>query len=137
HGDHEGSSAVYVATSHDLGNTWDTSNRKLWGDACPCCRVALGITPSGDVVAAWRAHLAGDVRDPVIGLITKDSLQAPTRVHEDNWVFPGCPHSGPALSTEGGAARVAWYSGKPGATGVFYAESTNGKRFSAPKTVIA
>ena len=40
----------------------------------------------------------------------------------DGWVFPGCPHAGPAVSVDGtGRVHVAWYTGQPGRQGLWYA----------------
>jgi hypothetical protein len=114
---HEGSSYVFSAASHDLGATWEPGNRKFWGNACPCCRVSLA--PVGnDVLAAWRGHFEGDVRDIVVAKLVSDAQ--PERVHADNWVFPGCPHSGPGLAVEGDDVHVAWFTGAPGKMGVYY-----------------
>jgi hypothetical protein len=114
---HEGSSYVFTAASNNLGETWEPANRKFWGNACPCCRVSLA--PVGDdVMAAWRGHFAGDVRDIVVAKLGKDTV--PQRVHADNWVFPGCPHSGPALAINGEDVHVAWFTGAPGKMGVYY-----------------
>ncbi len=117
HQEHEGSSYVYSATSRDLGATWAPANRKFWGNACPCCRVSLA--PIGDdILAAWRGHFDGDVRDVVTARLTADSK--PERVHADNWVFPGCPHSGPGLAVENNRAHITWFTGAPGKMGVYY-----------------
>jgi hypothetical protein len=114
---HEGSSYVFSATSRDLGATWEPANRKFWGNACPCCRVSLA--PAGDdILAAWRGHFEGDVRDIVTARLAADAQ--PERVHKDDWVFPGCPHSGPGLAVENGRAHVAWFTGAPGRMGVYY-----------------
>ena len=114
---HEGS-AVYTATSQDLGATWQPANQRWWGDACPCCRVSLA--PVGDdVLAAWRGHFPGDVRDIVTARL-RTGMQ-PERVHADDWVFPGCPHSGPALAVANDQAHLAWFTGAPGRMGIYYA----------------
>jgi hypothetical protein len=116
---HDGSSYVFTATSRDLGASWEPANRKFWGNACPCCRVSLA--PVGDdVMAAWRGHFAGDVRDIVTAKLTADAK--PERVHADNWVFPGCPHSGPGLAVDGGRVHITWFTGAPGKMGVYYTE---------------
>jgi hypothetical protein len=56
------------------------------------------------------------------------------KVHDDGWVFPGCPHAGPSLDVDSeGTLHVAWYTGKPGAAGLFYARSkSGGQSFSDP-----
>jgi hypothetical protein len=116
---HEGSSYVFSTASRDLGATWEPANRKFWGNACPCCRVAL-VPVGNDVLAAWRGHFAGDVRDIVVAKLS--ASETPERVHADNWVFPGCPHSGPGLSVHNDDVHVAWFTGAPERMGVYYAK---------------
>jgi hypothetical protein len=61
------------------------------------------------------------------------SWAPPVRVRADDWVYPGCPHAGPSLEVDAkGAAHVAWWTGKEGEAGVYYARSTDGaKSFAA------
>jgi hypothetical protein len=58
----------------------------------------------------------------------------PVRAHADDWVFDGCPHAGPSLQVDAaGRVHVAWWTGKRGAAGVWYARSDDGARsFGAP-----
>jgi BNR repeat protein len=130
---HDGDAAIYTALSADRGVTWSARNSMNWGDACPCCRVSLAVAPDGSVLAAWRGHFAGSVRDPVVAKLTpvRGELQ---RIRADGWVFQGCPHTGPALAVdENGATHVAWFTGKEGAAGVFYASASgNTMSFSEP-----
>ena len=102
---HEGEpdATVFLARSHDLGASWPAPNERKWSAACPCCRIALAASPDGRLIAAWRKHLPGNVR-------------------ADDWSFPGCPHTGPGIAVDGrGVTHVAWYTGKPDATGIRYA----------------
>lgn len=127
HAHADSASAVWAARSADFGRTWG-ANRPLWASACPCCRVALARAPGGGIVAGWRAHLPGDVRDPVVAPLPADGEPAPDpeRVHADAWVYPACPHSGPALAAGESSVHVAWFTGKPGAAGVYYVRSAGG-----------
>ena len=116
----ESDARIYVAGSADFGTSW-SPNRHVWGAVCPCCRVALARDGEGDVVSAWRQHLPGNVRDVVTAPIAPAAAD-PVRVHRDDWEYPGCPHTGPALAIgEDGVRHVAWYTGKPGREGVYYA----------------
>lgn len=125
---HEGSSYVFSTMSNDLGATWQPANRRMWASACPCCRVSL--VPAGDdVLAAWRGHFDGDVRDIVVARLAEG--EQPERVHADNWVFPGCPHSGPGMAADGNDVHLAWFTGAPERMGVYYA-----KRGGEPVPVI-
>lgn len=115
----EPDATIYAAMSADFGRTWP-ANQRLWGAACPCCRVTLARLADGSVAAAWRRHFPGSIRDVVVAPV-RIGAPVPSRVHPDDWVYPGCPHNGPAATpASDGSLHVAWYSGKPGASGVFY-----------------
>ena len=107
------------------------------GEACPCCRTAIATSPDGKTAyLAWRGVLPGNIRDVVVARSEDGGRTwgAPVRVHADGWVFDGCPHAGPALQVDSaGRVHVAWWTGKEGAAGVFYARSDDGARtFGAP-----
>lgn len=127
--DAEPDAHIWVARSNDLGVTWSRTNQPLWGAACPCCRVTMARGPDGHVTLAWRKHYAGNVRDivlaPLVGSSAVGAPPEPTRVHADEWVYPGCPHTGPGLGLDSaGVAHVAWFTGKQGSAGVYYARQT-------------
>jgi hypothetical protein len=131
-----GTSGAWLTRSADGGRTWEPSRRVGSGEACPCCRTALAVAPSGALYIAWRMVLPGDVRDVVVARSDDHghTWQEPVRVHADNWVYPGCPHAGPSLQVDStGRVHVAWWTGKTGAAGVAYARSDDGGRsFNAP-----
>jgi len=115
----EPDAVVYAAYSPDFGRTW-MPNRPLWGAACPCCRVAMARGIDGGAVAAWRQHYPGNIRDVVVAPVSAGHVE-PTRVHEDDWVYPGCPHAGPSLAIgPNGDRHVVWYTGRTGGTGLYY-----------------
>ncbi len=125
HADHasEPDATIYLTTSRDFGVSW-TPNRIGWKAACPCCRVSLARDAAGRAVAGWRQHFPGNVRDVVTALVG-EAPEQPGRVYADDWSYPGCPHSGPAIATGAdGATHVVWYNGKPGDAGVYYARTT-------------
>ncbi|HET6576684.1 MAG TPA: sialidase family protein [Gemmatimonadales bacterium] len=127
----EADAMVYLASSSDFGRTWG-SNTPVWGAACPCCRITLARERDGSVVAAWRQHFRGNVRDVVTAAIAPAPGE-PVRVHEDGWEYPGCPHNGPGLSVGAdGRRHVVWYTGSPGRTGLYYAVAGD----SAPAAVL-
>jgi hypothetical protein len=127
HAEHaaEPDATIYMTTSSDFGRTWGP-NRVGWRAACPCCRVSLARNPQGQALAAWRKHFPGNVRD-VVKAVIGDAPSAPERVHPDDWAYPGCPHTGPAVAAgRDGGAHVVWYNGKPGSAGMYYVKSTGG-----------
>jgi hypothetical protein len=131
----QGKSGVWMSRSTDGGKTWE-SNRPIYSDpTCPCCRTSVAVAGDGSIYVAWRAILPGDIRDVVV---TRSSdggrtWRAPVRVRSDDWVYPGCPHAGPSLEVDAaGGVHVAWWTGKEGEAGVYYARSTDGgNRFTA------
>ncbi|HEX5830614.1 MAG TPA: sialidase family protein [Gemmatimonadaceae bacterium] len=131
-----GRSATFVTHSTDGGRTWAPNVRVTAGESCPCCRTAIATARDGTVYLAWRAVLPGSVRDVVVAR-SRDlgaTWTTPVRVHADDWVFDGCPHAGPALQVDAaGRVHVAWWTGREGGAGVWYARSDDGARtFAAP-----
>lgn len=132
----EGQSAAYVTRSTDGGKTWAANRRVSMGEACPCCRTAIASGADGTVYLAWRQVLPGSVRDIVVARSSDHggTWSEPVRVHADDWVFDGCPHAGPAMQIDAaGHLHVAWWTGKEGAAGVYYARSDDGgQTFATP-----
>lgn len=131
-----GTSATVVTHSTDGGRTWAPDVRVAEQESCPCCRTAIATAPDGTVHLAWRAVLDGGIRDIVVASSTDRGLtwSAPVRVHADDWQVDACPHAGPSLQVDdAGRVHVAWWTGKEGIAGVWYARSDNGARsFSTP-----
>jgi hypothetical protein len=134
---HDGDAAVYAAYSHDLGATWEPSNRRIQEGLCPCCRITLVGGSGGEVYGTWRQNYPGSLRDPAF-----HDLNGPEsgsiRIHADEWYYPGCPHSGPALDVDAvGTAHAAWYTGAPGRMGIQYAtKPAAAPRFGAPVPIL-
>lgn len=117
----EPDAVIYTAKSPDFGQTWGSANQLMWGQVCPCCRVSLARGPDGAVTSAWRKHYPGNIRDVVTAPVAGDTAVEPARVHLDNWVYPGCPYTGPGISIDSSGGRhVVWYIGKEGQAGVYY-----------------
>jgi hypothetical protein len=130
-----GTSAAYLARSLDGGTSWLRNLALSPREACPCCRTAIASRPSGRVWIAWREVLPGNLRDVVVARSTDGgaTFSPPERVHADDWVFDACPHAGPALVADAGdRVHVAWWTGKEGRAGVWYARSDDGVRFGPP-----
>ena len=119
---------IRFALSRDDGRTFSPS-LVVDGNSCPCCRTAITSGPDGRVYIAWRKIFEGEVRDIVVATLEPgaDAFGPPVRVHEDDWVFPGCPHAGPAMATDAdGRLHVAWYTGRDDRQGIWYTVSEDG-----------
>jgi hypothetical protein len=127
----DGKSAAYLTRSADGGKTWEPNRPVTSGEACPCCRTAIATAGDGTLYVAWRLVAAGNVRDVVVSRSSDHGYlwSAPARVHADDWVFPGCPHAGPSMQVDAeNRLHVAWWTGREGAAGVYYARSDDGAR---------
>jgi hypothetical protein len=125
----EGHSGVWMSRSKDGGKIWE-ANRPIYSEpTCPCCRTSVAVAADGTIYVAWRAILPGDVRDVVVSK-SSDGGQTwgrPVRPRADDWVYPGCPHAGPSLEVDrNGRVHIAWWTGKDGEAGVYYARSDDG-----------
>lgn len=117
-----------IVSSSDGGRTF-TAPVIVDRNICPCCRTEMAMGPSGELYLGWRKIFPGDVRDIVVARSDDggEHWSEPRRVHEDDWVFPGCPHAGPAMAVDGsGTLHVAWYTGKEGSRGLYYTNSGDG-----------
>lgn len=127
-----GKSAVFLTKSTDGGQHWEKNRRIAEGEACPCCRTAIASAPNGVVYLGWREVAKGNVRDIVVAKSVDggQTFGTSARVHADDWVYDGCPHAGPSLQVDGaGRLHVAWWTGKEGSAGVWYAQSDDGVHF--------
>jgi hypothetical protein len=126
----------WIARSTDGGKSFTPRVRVDTGEACPCCRTALASGKDGALYMAWRHVHPGNIRDVVVSKSTDHGATWSDlmRVHADDWKFDGCPHAGPSMAVDSsGAIHIAWWTGKEGNAGVFYARSGNGaKTFDTP-----
>jgi hypothetical protein len=95
---------------------------------CECCPTALAVSSSGPVIAyrdkrtpptvpvdSHDFHMEV-VRDIALarlvdgGDLTRWSSGTP--VHEDGWVFNGCPNNGPSIAASDDRLVVAWWTGE-------------------------
>ena len=122
-------SATFLTRSADGGRSWTPAVRVALDEACPCCRTAIATAPDGTLYLAWRTVLPGNIRDVVVASSADQgrTWSQPQRVHADNFVFEGCPHAGPSMHVDDrGSIHIAWWTGREGAAGVYYARSDAG-----------
>jgi hypothetical protein len=132
-------SASWITRSTDGGTTWSPKVRVDQGEACPCCRTALATSRDGTLYMAWRHVYPGSVRDIVVARSADHGAtwSDPVRVHVDDWKFDACPHAGPAIAVDSaGTLHIAWWTGKEGSAGVFYAQSKDGGKTFGPATAM-
>ena len=79
--------------------------------ACECCSTAAALTSDG-VLIAFRDRSDKEIRDIAVSRLENGKWTDATPVHSDNWEVYACPVNGPALSTRGRQAAVAWYTVK-------------------------
>lgn len=131
-----GTSGSYMSRSVDGGRTWSPNVRIADSESCPCCRTAIATAPDGTVYIAWRIVMPGNIRDIVVARSSNAgaSWSEPVRVHADDWEFDACPHAGPSLQVDSeGRLHAAWWTGKEGIAGVWYARSDdNAQSFTSP-----
>lgn len=78
---------------------------------CDCCQTHLIRTAQDRLVAAYRDRDEKEVRDISIASFDGESWSAPSTVHDDGWMMPGCPVNGPALAVHGTSLNALWFTG--------------------------
>lgn len=122
---------VAMSRSFDRGETWEARQTINVDPGCECCRTSVAIHPDGEMYVAWRTIAEGEVRDIVVARSPDlgDTWEEAVRPRADDWIFPACPHAGPSLRIdETGVLHIAWWTGKEGEAGVYYARSKDGGR---------
>ncbi|MEZ5288978.1 MAG: sialidase family protein [Vicinamibacterales bacterium] len=104
-------------------------------DVCSCCTTDMAVTADG-LVAVYRDHLPGEIRDISIVRRVDGAWSAPARVAEDGWMIPGCPTNGPVVAARGQRVAVAWFTAAGDTPRVKLALSQDaGRTFAAPIVV--
>jgi hypothetical protein len=138
HDDAEPNSEVYFAVSADGGKTF-SANKKLAGEACPCCKTSMAVGPDGKLFVSWRQVLANGCRHIAVASSSDggELFSQPVIVSDDKWKINACPVSGAAMAVDASSAlNVAWYTaGDAGQPGLYSAISSDGARSFAPRTL--
>jgi hypothetical protein len=136
----ESNRELFIADSTDGGRTF-SRNRKIAGDACPCCKTALAVARNGTVYVSWRHVLPGNYRHIAVSTSSDHgaTFSKPVIVSDDKWVIHGCPVSGPSLSVaNNGTLKVLWYAaGEENAPGLYVAESKDKGESFSPRQLLA
>ena len=136
----ESNRELFIDDSTDGGRTF-SRNRKIAGDACPCCKTALAVAKDGTVYVGWRHVLPGDYRHIAVAASSDAgaTFSKPVIVSDDKWVLHGCPVSGPSLSVaDNGTLKVLWYAaGEANAPGLYVTESKDKGQSFSPRQLVA
>ncbi|MDF1504192.1 sialidase family protein [Roseisolibacter sp. H3M3-2] len=108
-------------------------DRMLDTSVCTCCRTSSARTRDA-VLVAYRDREPGEIRDIAVARYAGGQWAAPTKVHRDGWVFPGCPVNGAVLAAHGDTVAVAWFTAPHDSARVNVAFSTDGGRSFGPPT---
>ena len=140
----DGSGAVYLAPPPEGGgpeghrktlryvSADGTGDREIDSDVCSCCQTAVVKTPTG-LLAAYRDHQPGEIRDIAIVRLNAGTWTPPRTVHPDGWKINGCPTDGPALAANGKHVALAWLTRAQDKPRLQLAHSTDaGATFAPP-----
>jgi hypothetical protein len=112
-----------------------SGQRVIDEDVCSCCPTDIARTADG-LVAVYRDHLAGEIRDISIVRFAHGRWSEPRAVHRDGWQIAACPTNGPAVAARGRLVVVAWFTAAGDTPRAKVAFSTDGgATFASPTTV--
>ena len=113
-----------IAPNGTLGPEMQIDNR-----TCECCKTALTATPDG-LIAVYRDRSDKEIRDISIARFANGKWSSAEPLSKDGWEIEGCPVNGPAVSSNGKNAAVAWFTAPGDKPQVYLLMSTDsGKTF--------
>ncbi|MFN7938241.1 MAG: hypothetical protein U0R19_33240 [Bryobacteraceae bacterium] len=111
------------------------SDKELDADACSCCQTAVGKTRGG-LIAAYRDHLPGEIRDISVVRFADGAWTQPRVLHPDGWKINGCPTDGPAMSSADRNVAITWLTRAEDVPKIQVTLSTDeGRTFGPPQGV--
>jgi hypothetical protein len=93
-----------IAPNGTLGPEMQIDNR-----TCECCKTAMTATPDG-LIAVYRDRSDKEIRDISIARFANGKWSPAEQLSKDGWEIEGCPVNGPAVSSSGKNAAVAWFT---------------------------
>jgi hypothetical protein len=113
-----------IAPNGTLGPEMQIDNR-----TCECCKTAMTATPDG-LIAVYRDRSNKEIRDIAIARFANGKWSPAEPLSKDGWEIEGCPVNGPAVSSNGKSAAVAWFTAPGDKPQVYLLMSTDsGKTF--------
>lgn len=104
-------------------------------DACTCCMTDIARASDG-LVAAFRDHQPGEIRDISVVRQVKGRWTAAVPVSRDGWKIPGCPTNGPSIAARGRQVVVAWFTAANNTPRLKWALSPDGGATFGPPVVV-
>lgn len=99
---------------------------------CECCPTAAAATAEG-VITAFRDRSDDEIRDNYVARLVNGKWTTSQAVFNDNWKIAACPVNGPALSANGRAVAMTWFTVKQEQGHAYLAFSTDaGATFGKP-----
>ena len=92
---------------------------------CECCQTAAAVA-DGVPVLAYRDRAEGEIRDVHVSRLVEGAWTPSQAVHDDGWVFGGCPVNGPAMAAQGADIAIAWFTAPDNKPRVNVAFSSDG-----------
>ena len=102
-----------------------TVDTEIDHNVCECCSTDAAVTADGPLVV-YRNHTDKEIRDIATSRLVNGKWTTEAIVHNDNWELYACPVNGPAVSTRGQQAAVAWFTVKNDLGQAFAAFSSDG-----------
>ncbi len=106
---------IWISSSDDGGRTF-SPNRKILGNVCECCRIAMVVDSQGSLYVSYRSVAPVDpmYRDIVVARSDDGGKTfAPKAVSSDGWDVHACPIAGATMAIDAaGHITVAWFSGR-------------------------
>jgi hypothetical protein len=130
---------MWMSTSEDGGLTF-SSDRRILGDVCECCRSAIQFDAAGRLYLAYRTVPSeGPMLRDILVARSEDAGKrfAVAAVSRDGWEIDGCPVAGPSLSVDSaGRVIVVWFSAGGDRPGLYYAKSIDAGRAFTPRRLL-
>lgn len=108
----DGGAVMLRSASFD--RSWkQTSDQVANLRVCDCCQTSVATTPDG-IVTAFRDRTDKEIRDIHVTRLEDGKWTDAQPVHHDNWEIDSCPVNGPAISANGRAMAIAWFTAVSG-----------------------
>ena len=101
------------------------------GMTCECCQTDAAVV-DGVPVVVYRDRAEGEIRDIHVSRLDESGWVPGGAVHDDGWVFGGCPVNGPSMAARGADVAVAWFAAPDNRSQVKVAFSHDGAATFGP-----